>query len=240
LHTSLLHLAGHTFSIEDLLFVLVEGLILASLHVLARVTLGKSVSSTKFLVAEFAVPDDKNGFLGAVPKGTLVLLPAITTSESEYQVEGGLLLDVVVGEGTAILELLSGEDEALLVWWDSLLVLDLGLDVVNGIGRLNLKGDGLSGEGLDEDLHSSAKSQDQMESGLLLDVVVSKGTTVLELLSSEDKALLIWWDSLLVLDLGLDIVDRVRRLDFESNGLSGEGLDENLHSSAKSQDQMEG
>ena len=34
-----------------------------------------------------------------------------------------------------------------------LLVLDLGLDVVDGVGRLHLKGDSLAREGLDEDLH---------------------------------------------------------------------------------------
>ena len=39
-----------------------------------------------------------------------------TTTETEDQVEGGLLLDVVVGESAAILELLAGEDQALLVW----------------------------------------------------------------------------------------------------------------------------
>lgn len=33
------------------------------------------------------------------------------------------------------------------------LVLDLSLDVLNGVGRLNLKGDGLSGKGLHENLH---------------------------------------------------------------------------------------
>ena len=32
----------------------------------------------------------------------------------------GLFLDVVVGEGAAILELLAGEDETLLVRWDSI------------------------------------------------------------------------------------------------------------------------
>ena len=37
--------------------------------------------------------------------------------------EGGLLLDVVVGQGPAILKLLAGEDQPLLVWGDSLLVL---------------------------------------------------------------------------------------------------------------------
>jgi hypothetical protein len=34
-------------------------------------------------------------------------------------VEGGLLLDVVVSQGAAILQLLAGEDQALLVWGDA-------------------------------------------------------------------------------------------------------------------------
>lgn len=35
----------------------------------------------------------------------------------------------------------------------SLRTLDLGLDIVNGVRRLHLEGDGLAREGLDEDLH---------------------------------------------------------------------------------------
>jgi len=35
----------------------------------------------------------------------------------------------------------------------TLLVLDLGLDIVNGVRRLHLEGDGLSSKGLDENLH---------------------------------------------------------------------------------------
>jgi hypothetical protein len=33
------------------------------------------------------------------------------------------------------------------------LTLDLGLDIVDGIGRLHLEGDSLTCEGLDKDLH---------------------------------------------------------------------------------------
>ena len=66
--------------------------------------------------------------------------------------QGRLLLNVVVSEGAAILELLAGKDEALLVRGDALLVLDLGLDVVDGIRGLNLESDGLSSQSLDEDL----------------------------------------------------------------------------------------
>ena len=36
-------------------------------------------------------------------------------------------------------------------------------------------------------------------------------------------------DSLLVLDLGLNAVDRVAALDLERESLSGQGLHENLH-----------
>ena len=84
--------------------------------------------------------------------------------------KGGLLLNVVVGEGTAIFELLPGKDQALLVGGDAFLVLNLGLDVVDGIGGLDLEGDGLTRQGLDEDLHSTAETEDEVEGGLLLDV----------------------------------------------------------------------
>ncbi len=69
--------------------------------------------------------------------------------------ESRLLLDVVVRECASIFELLSGKNETLLIRGNALLVLDLGLDVVNGVGRLDVEGDGLSGQSLDEDLHAS-------------------------------------------------------------------------------------
>jgi hypothetical protein len=65
-------------------------------------------------------------------------------------VKRGFLLDVVVGQGAAVFELLASEDQALLVRGDALLVLDLRLDVVDGVARLNLEGDGLASEGLDD------------------------------------------------------------------------------------------
>ena len=43
--------------------------------------------------------------------------------------------------------------------------------------------------------------------GLLLNVVVAQGASILQLLSSEDQTLLVGRDPLLVLDFGLDIFD---------------------------------
>jgi hypothetical protein len=92
---------------------------------------------------------------GALGLGVHLLLPLLApTTQAEHQVEGGLLLDVVVAESAAIFQLLAGEDQTLLIRGDALLVLDLGLDVVDGVGRLDLKGDGLAGKGFDEDLRA--------------------------------------------------------------------------------------
>merc|ERR1712127_580988 len=163
-----------------------------------------------------------------------------TTSESQDEMESGFLLNVVVGEGSSILELLTGEDKSLLIGRNTFLVLDFGLDVLNGVGWLDFKCDGLTSEGLDEDLHTSSKSEDEMKSGFLLDVVVRKGSSILELLSSEDESLLIGRDSFLVLNLGLDVLNGVGWLDLEGDGLSSESLDEDLHTTSESEDEMEG
>ena len=72
--------------------------------------------------------------------------------------KGGLLLDVVVREGTSVLQLLAGKDQTLLVRGDAFLVLNLGLHGLDGIRGLHLEGDGLSSEGLDEDLHGNVST----------------------------------------------------------------------------------
>jgi len=87
--------------------------------------------------------------VGLLPRVGLVA----TAAKAQHKVQRRLLLDVVVGESAAILELLAGEDQALLVGRDALLVLDLGLDVVDRVRGLDLQGDGLTREGLHEDLH---------------------------------------------------------------------------------------
>merc|ERR1712096_274473 len=48
-----------------------------------------------------------------------------------------LFLDVVVGKSTTILQLLSGKDQTLLVWWNTFLILDLGFHIVDGITRFD-------------------------------------------------------------------------------------------------------
>ena len=132
------------------------------------------------------------------------------TTQTEDQVKGGLLLDIVVAQSASILQLLASEDESLLVGWDPLLILDLGLHVVNGVRRLDLQRNRLASEGLDKDLHPTTQTEDQMERGLFLDVVIRKSATIFELLSGENQTLLIRGDPFLVLDLRLDVINGIR------------------------------
>jgi len=76
-----------------------------------------------------------------------------TTAETEDEMERRLLLDVIVRQRAAILELLACKDQALLVGRDAFLVLDLLLDIVNGVGSLNFESDSFASKGFDEDLH---------------------------------------------------------------------------------------
>ena len=119
----------------------------------------------------------------------------LTTTQTQDQMESGLLLDVVVSQSAAVLKLLSGKDQTLLVRGNALLVLNLGLDIVNGVAGLHLQSDGLASEGLDKDLHASTQTQDQVECGLLLDVVVSQGAAILKLLAGKDQTLLVRGDT---------------------------------------------
>ena len=64
--------------------------------------------------------------------------------------KGGLLLNVVVTQSSSVFQLLASEDESLPVRRDTLLILDLRLHVVDSVGGLDLEGDGLPGESLNE------------------------------------------------------------------------------------------
>lgn len=68
------------------------------------------------------------------------------TTETEHQVKSRFLLDVVIRERTAVFELLSRKDQALLIRRNALLVLNLGLYIIDGIAGLNLQSDGLSSD----------------------------------------------------------------------------------------------
>ena len=61
--------------------------------------------------------------LDLLGSGVNLLLALLgTTTEAEDQMEGGFLLNVVVGQGAAVFELLASENQALLVGRNAFLV----------------------------------------------------------------------------------------------------------------------
>ena len=92
--------------------------------------------------------------LGVVKDATRHL--TMPTTQAEHEVKGRLLLNVVVAERAAVLELLAREDEALLIGGNALLVLNLLLHVVDRVTRLHIERDGLARQRLDEDLRARA------------------------------------------------------------------------------------
>merc|ERR1711953_24085 len=86
-----------------------------------------------------------------------------TTPKTENEMKGRFLLDVVVRKCTSIFKLFTGENETLLIWWNTFLVLNFSLHVFDGIGGFNFKCNRFTGQGLDEDLHTAPKSKDEMK-----------------------------------------------------------------------------
>merc|ERR1711934_160084 len=97
------------------------------------------------------------GVLHFLRLGVCLLLTLLTPStQTEHKMKGGLLLNVVILKGAAVLQLFARKDEALLIWRNSFLILNLSFDSLDSVGSLHLKGDGLSRECLHKDLHDSS------------------------------------------------------------------------------------
>ena len=75
------------------------------------------------------------------------------TPKTKDQVQGRLLLDIVIRKSATIFQLLAGKDEPLLVRGNAFLILDLGLHILDGVTGLHLQSDGFTSEGLYKDLH---------------------------------------------------------------------------------------
>lgn len=123
--------------------------------------------------------------------------------------ESAFLLNIIIGKGSAIFQLFTSKDKALLVWWDTLFILDFALHVVDGVGTLNFECNGFSGKSFHEDLHTATKSEDEVKCRFFLDIVIRECSAVLKLLSGKYEPLLVWWDTFFILDFAFNVVDGI-------------------------------
>jgi hypothetical protein len=71
------------------------------------------------------------------------------------------------------------------------------------------------------------------------DSLIGKRSAVFKLFPGEDEPLLVGRNPLLVLYLGLDVVNRVRGLHLQRDGLAGQGLYEDLHATPETKHKVE-
>ena len=91
--------------------------------------------------------------------------------------EGGILLDVVVGDGSSILKLSSCRDKSLGDSLNSKPFINLGFDGTDGVRWLDSEGDGLPGQSFHLDLNlrrASFHIEDLLDVAALAKVVVLK------------------------------------------------------------------
>lgn len=79
--------------------------------------------------------------------------------------ERAVFLDGVILQGVAVLKLLSGEDQPLLIRRNALLVLNLCFDIFNPVRGLYLESDVFAGQRLYENLHGKRRGRKNSEQG---------------------------------------------------------------------------
>jgi hypothetical protein len=155
----------------------------------------------------------------------------------QHEVERRVLLDVVVLQRVTEHELLAREDEALQGRWNSLLILNLGLDIIDRVAQLALKVQhALAAGHVHQEAHvarDDAMPRHEAERRIALDVVVRQGAGALERLAREDEERPVRRDAAflaaLALQLGPDGLDRVVGLAVERDVLTSQREHEDLH-----------
>merc|ERR1711937_416380 len=106
-----------------------------------------------------------------------------------------------------------------------------------------IQSNSFTSQSFDENLHSTttSKSKDKMESRFLLDIIISKSSTIFQLLTSKDQTLLVRRNTFLILNFLLDILNGITGFNIQSNSFTSQCLHKNLHTTttSKSKDKME-
>ena len=88
----------------------------------------------------------------------LLLLLLTTPTKAKDEVEGGLFLYIVIGQGAAVFQLFPRKNQPLLIGRDAFLVLNLLLHILNRVRGLDIQCDRFSCKGLYKNLHAYGTS----------------------------------------------------------------------------------
>ena len=153
------------------------------------------------------------------------------TAHPKHQLYGGVFSDPILSQRPLIiLQHLTLEQELLPVIRDALLLRDVLLEcqhrhvVVQAIQRLSRE----VCTPLHEEFHATSKSEDQVEGGFTLDVIIAEGTSIIKLNTREDESLLVRGNTFFVLNHSFELLNSEVRGDIARDGLPCQGLDVNL------------
>ena len=96
----------------------------------------------------------------------------VSSHHGDAAPSGEWTLSGCCSQSVAILQLLASKDKTLLVWGNAFFILNLGLHIFNSVWGLHFQSDGFACQGLHRDLHATSQTQNKMEGGLSLGVVV--------------------------------------------------------------------
>ena len=133
-----------------------------------------------------------------------------TSSQSDKEMEGGIHLDVVVGDGSSILKLLPFKDKSLRIDVNSQSFVNLGFDAVDCVKWLHSKGDGQPGQSFHLDLNlrrASFGTVDLLEVGTFGNVIICKLPFIEQRLTDKEQWQIIARHSLLFHDLFLETLN---------------------------------
>mmetsp|Transcript_28226 Transcript_28226/g.63930 ORF Transcript_28226/g.63930 Transcript_28226/m.63930 type:complete len:232 (-) Transcript_28226:339-1034(-) len=127
--------------------------------------------------------------------------------EPQDEVQRGQLPNVALRDSPLGGELGSGEDKALLLGGNPLLVRDLLHDLLDGVERVDFQADALARKHLHSYWYDLPLTFDKMEDCLVLHIVLRERLAILKLLASKDQALLVDRDARDILDHDLDVAN---------------------------------
>ena len=87
----------------------------------------------------------------------------------------------------------------------------------------------MSGDASSVVLKTTTKTKNEVKSTLFLNVVVRKSAVIFKLFASEDETLLIRGNPFPILNLGLDNVNPVSRINFQSKRFPSKSFHKDLH-----------
>lgn len=132
---------------------------------------------------------------------------------------------MIVRKRPPVLQFDACERQDLLGSRNAFPLLNLCLHFVDGVPRLQLQREGLALQAVDKDVEHSAEPQAQVQALLLLDFVLLQRLFIVHLGAPACELDLLQRKALLRLDLGLELLDRVRQLVVVERGLALVGLD---------------